>query len=41
MKTTEQILAEAKKFGVTVTVSKGPPKATGEITLLPGVRPAA
>jgi hypothetical protein len=40
VKTTEQILAEARKAGVTVAVSTGP-KATGEIILLPGVRPPA
>ena len=40
MKTTEEILALAEKYGVEVTISKGPPKATGEITLLPGVRKA-
>ena len=29
-------LAETKKTGVTVTVSTGPPKLTGEVVLLPG-----
>jgi hypothetical protein len=36
-KTTEQMIEEAEKAGVTVTVTTEPP-ATGEITLLPGVR---
>ena len=40
MKTTEQILAEAKKAGVEVTVTQRP-KGWGEIVLRPGVRPPA
>jgi hypothetical protein len=36
-KTTEQILAEAKAFGIEVTVTLRP-KGTGEIVLLPGLR---
>ncbi len=31
--------ALAEKYGVEVTISTAPPKATGEIALLPGVRP--
>ena len=38
VKTTEQMLAEARKAGVKVTVSTRP-KGQGEITLLPGLRP--
>jgi hypothetical protein len=37
-KTTEALLAEARAAGVEVTVSTRPPRATGEIALLPGVR---
>ena len=37
----EKMLALAEKYGVEVTFSQGPPKATGAITLLPGVRPPA
>ena len=33
----EKVLALAEKYGVEVTISKGP-KGTGEIALLPGVR---
>ena len=40
-KTTEQMLAEARKLGVTVTVTTAPRKATGEIVLLPGVPPTS
>ena len=36
-KTTEQIVAEAKAFGIEVTVTVKP-KGTGEIAPLPGVR---
>jgi hypothetical protein len=38
MKTTEQILREANALGIEVTVSTAPPKTTGEIVLLPGLR---
>ena len=37
-KTTEQMIQEAKAFGVEVTVTQRP-KGTGEIVPLPGVRP--
>ena len=37
-KTTEQMLAEAKALGVEVTVMTRL-KGTGEVVLLPGVRP--
>ena len=37
-KTTEQMIEEAKAFGVEVTVSARP-KGQGEIALLPGLRP--
>jgi hypothetical protein len=37
-KTTDEIIAAGKAAGVTVTVSTGPPRTTGEIALLPGVR---
>jgi hypothetical protein len=40
VKTTEQMLAEAAKAGVTVTVSTAPPRVTDEVALLPGVRPS-
>ena len=39
MKTTAEMLAEAAKDRVTVTASTAPPKAPGEVVLLPGVRP--
>ena len=41
MKTTEQMLTEAKAFGIEVTVSTAAPKAKGEVDLLPCVRPPA
>ena len=34
----EKMQALADKYAVTVTFSTAPPKGTGEITLLPGVR---
>ncbi|MCE3287203.1 MAG: hypothetical protein K0S64_809 [Gaiellaceae bacterium] len=36
---TRQMLAEAKARRIEVTVSTRPPKATGDIVLLPDVRP--
>ena len=36
--TTEQILAEAKKAGIKVTVTQRP-KGSGEIVVRPGIRP--
>lgn len=38
-KTIEQMLAEAKAFGIEVTITAAPPKPTTEVVLLPGVRP--
>ena len=34
----QKMEALAERYGVTVTFSTAPPKGTGEITLLPGVR---
>jgi hypothetical protein len=39
-KTSAAMIEEAKAFGITVTLSTGP-KGTGEIVLLPGVRPSS
>ena len=36
----EKVKALAEKYGVEVTFSTAPPKTTGEIVLLPGVRPS-
>ena len=37
----QKMQALAEKAGVKVTISKEPPKSTGEIVLLPGVSPHA
>lgn len=39
VKTTEELIADARAWGIDVTVSTGP-KGTGEITPLPGMREA-
>jgi O-succinylbenzoate synthase len=36
--TTEELIADAKAWGIEVTVSTGPRTTTGEIVPLPGVR---